>query len=229
MIDPSIITTSQYVKALKADRILREGDLEILNLMYNQPNHEASATEIACTLGLPNVIVVNRIFGGLGKRIKNHLNVRSLDDFYGWYFIAFEGSDDQQFFPWRLRPNFVRALERLNLVTRGEMALKTPVGEMYEGVRRRVISNQFERNLKAREKCLEYYGKKCQGCNDEKRYGKILLSVIQVHHTYPISMIGKKYKIDPIKDLIPLCPNCHAIVHTQSPPLSLKELRKLLP
>jgi len=34
-----------------------------------------------------------------------------------------------------------------------------------------------------------------------------------VHHLVPISKIGKKYRVDPIKDLRPVCPNCHAVIH----------------
>jgi 5-methylcytosine-specific restriction protein A len=51
---------------------------------------------------------------------------------------------------------------------------------------------------------------------------------IQVHHTVPLSSIGTEYVIDPIRDLIPVCPNCHAMLHRKTPPFSIAELRGLL-
>ena len=47
----------------------------------------------------------------------------------------------------------------------------------------------------------------------ENMYGELGKGFIHVHHIVPISMIGKEYKIDPIKDLVPVCPNCHAMLH----------------
>jgi 5-methylcytosine-specific restriction protein A len=44
----------------------------------------------------------------------------------------------------------------------------------------------------------------------------------------PISTIGKQYKLDPINDLIPVCPNCHAMLHMESPPLSISKLKELI-
>lgn len=32
----------------------------------------------------------------------------------------------------------------------------------------------------------------------------------------PISEIGEKYVVDPVRDLIPVCPNCHAAIHSKS-------------
>ena len=44
-------------------------------------------------------------------------------------------------------------------------------------------------------------------------YGELGQGFIHVHHIVPISKIGKEYKIDPINDLVPVCPNCHAMLH----------------
>ncbi len=45
---------------------------------------------------------------------------------------------------------------------------------------------------------------------------------------YPISEIAEEYEVDPVKDLRPVCPNCHAMIHRRSPPLSIEELQVLL-
>lgn len=86
---------------------------------------------------------------------------------------------------------------------------------LYEGAVMQVSINKYERNREAREKCLAVKGYKCAVCGIEfeKVYGDIGLGFIHVHHTVPISTIRKNYVIDPIKDLVPVCPNCHAMLH----------------
>jgi len=51
--------------------------------------------------------------------------------------------------------------------------------------------------------------------------------VIHVHHIVPVSQMQSSYQLNPIKDLVPLCPNCHNIVHRINPPLELNDLRLL--
>lgn len=89
-----------------------------------------------------------------------------------------------------------------------------------EGAKTKVFVNKFERNQKARKLCLEHYGYNCQTChfNFEKMYGEIGKDSIHVHHIIPISKIRKNYQVDPIKDLIPVCPNCHLILHKKNAP-----------
>lgn len=103
-------------------------------------------------------------------------------------------------------------------------------GSYYEGSVRRVSVNAYERDSKARQKCIEYYGLNCFVCgfNFGDTFGKLGEGFIHVHHLHPISGIGKAYKVDPINDLRPVCPNCHAMLHRRSPPLSIDELKQLL-
>ena len=73
----------------------------------------------------------------------------------------------------------------------------------------------------ARRKCLEHYGFTCAVCDFDFAgvYGAIAKKFIHVHHKIPLSEIGKEYVVDPIKDLIPVCPNCQlftwATLHLQ--------------
>ena len=98
-----------------------------------------------------------------------------------------------------------------------------------EGTKTKVFVNRFERNPKARQACLEHYGYNCQICyfNFEYKYGKIGKDSIHVHHIIPISEIGTNYKVDPIKDLLPVCPNCHLILHKKNAP-TVEELKAQL-
>ena len=106
-----------------------------------------------------------------------------------------------------------------------------PLGVEYaEGAKKQVRVNAYERNPKARDACLKQYGRVCCVCefNFETRYGEIGRDFIHVHHLNPISLTSGEYKIDPIRDLRPVCPNCHAMLHTTDPPLRIEELRGLL-
>ncbi|QZA82564.1 HNH endonuclease [Deefgea piscis] len=100
--------------------------------------------------------------------------------------------------------------------------------ELIEGSVTRVMVNAYERNPEARKACLKHWGHQCAVCNFhfELFYGDIGKKYIHVHHLKAISSIGKEYVIDPINDLRPVCPNCHAMLHQQNPPLSIEELEK---
>lgn len=34
--------------------------------------------------------------------------------------------------------------------------------------------------------------------------------------------------VDPIKELFPLCPNCHAMIHRKTPPYTINQLKKIM-
>lgn len=99
--------------------------------------------------------------------------------------------------------------------------------EYLEGALHIIQVNAYERNAEARKACLSHFGVECQVCgfDFEQVYGELGTSFIHVHHIVPLSEIGKTYQVDPIKDLVPVCPNCHAMIHRTRPALSLQELR----
>ena len=101
----------------------------------------------------------------------------------------------------------------------------------YEGSIRSITVNAYERNLKSRQECISHYGLDCQVCgiNFAEKYGKVGEGFIHVHHLKPLSEIGEEYEIDPINDLCPVCPNCHAIIHKRrNLPYSIEEVRDFL-
>lgn len=102
--------------------------------------------------------------------------------------------------------------------------------EFYEGASQQITVNTYERNAKARSACIEHYGAKCIVCgfDFQGKYGEIGKDFIHVHHTKPLGEIGAEYKVDPINDLCPVCPNCHAMLHRRKPPFSINELRSKL-
>lgn len=91
-------------------------------------------------------------------------------------------------------------------------------------------TTKYERNPINRKLCLSIKGYKCSVCgfDFEKEYGIIGKEFIEVHHAIPVSQMGENYKVDPIKDLFPLCPNCHAMIHKKNPPYTIDELKEIM-
>lgn len=104
------------------------------------------------------------------------------------------------------------------------------VAEYTEGEVHEVVQNRYERNREARGKCIETKGCKCAVCgmDFEEKYGEIGRGFIHVHHLIPISSIGKDYVIDPVNHLVPVCPNCHNMLHRKDPPMTPEELKKII-
>jgi 5-methylcytosine-specific restriction enzyme A len=100
----------------------------------------------------------------------------------------------------------------------------------YEGAAATVQVNRFERDPKARKACIRHYGARCQACGFDfaKRYGALGEGFIHVHHIVPLSEVRSSYVVDPVKDLRPICPNCHAMLHRQRPSLSIEDLKGML-
>ena len=99
-----------------------------------------------------------------------------------------------------------------------------------EGKVSQVLTNKYERNPANRELCLAANGYLCKICgfDFEDKYGKIGYKFIHVHHIQMVSSFGREYYLDPVKDLIPVCPNCHAMLHRTNPPMKPEELKELI-
>ena len=99
---------------------------------------------------------------------------------------------------------------------------------IYEGAKKKVTVNVYERNPEARRICIDHYKCICSVCDFsfEKVYGAIGKDFIHVHHIKLLSKIKKGYKVNPVKDLRPVCPNCHSMIHRKNPPYTIEELKK---
>lgn len=99
--------------------------------------------------------------------------------------------------------------------------------ELVEG-RAKLVSHIIrERNAEARKICIDEYGYSCVVCgfNFENKYGSLGKDFIHVHHITPLSETDYEKPVDPIEDLRPVCPNCHAMLHRSSPILTINELK----
>lgn len=103
-------------------------------------------------------------------------------------------------------------------------------GVYTEGGVRRIETNRYERNPVNRELCLAANGYSCSICgfDFQKEYGELGHHFIHVHHINPVSHSNDSYEINPVTDLIPVCPNCHAMLHRKNPPLQPEELADII-
>lgn len=99
-----------------------------------------------------------------------------------------------------------------------------------EGSTKAKLINSYERDAKARKKCISYYGCSCQACGFDfsNKYGDAAQGYIEVHHKVPLSTLQSNYVVDPINDLIPLCSNCHSVAHRKNPPYTVEELKNMI-
>ena len=108
-----------------------------------------------------------------------------------------------------------------------ELDLSQP---LIEGARYQVTVNAFERDPRARQLCITRHGTACAICGFSfgTAYGPVAEGFIHVHHLRPLSEIGREYEVNPVEDLRPVCPNCHAVLHRRVPSFSIEEVRGFL-
>jgi len=101
---------------------------------------------------------------------------------------------------------------------------------LFEGAVRQVTVNAYERSAEARRRCIAAHQPRCAICGVDfgAHYGPEFDGLIHVHHVRPISEVGGQYTIDPVEDLRPVCPNCHAVIHFGGRLRSISEVRALL-
>lgn len=136
---------------------------------------------------------------------------------------------------WKLLADYLDI--EIDLLPKGEVIYPDELSfeeEKYiEGQPKKVTVNNYERDQLARKACIEHYSKNgricCQICGFDfgNFYGEDYANIIEVHHIKPLAEIGKSYKVNPKKDLIPVCPNCHTVLHSKVGE-SLKDLQKRL-
>jgi hypothetical protein len=87
----------------------------------------------------------------------------------------------------------------------------------------------YARNPQARAACIGYHGLACAVCDMRfgETYGEEYASFIHVHHHRALASRGGSYVVNPVEDLIPVCPNCHAVIHRHDPPLDIEAVRDL--
>lgn len=103
--------------------------------------------------------------------------------------------------------------------------------ELREGSRCEATLDRYERSEAARKACIAAHGATCAICGFDFShvYGPAFIGIIQVHHIVPLHVVGEEHEVDPVRDLIPVCPNCHVALHSKPDGTYLPdELRALM-
>jgi predicted HNH restriction endonuclease len=99
-----------------------------------------------------------------------------------------------------------------------------------EGAVLKTLRSVYVRDPNARQQCINKYGPKCFICkfSFKESYGKVADGFIHVHHVRQLSNIRKEHRVDPVKHLRPVCPNCHAVLHLSNPAYSIEKVQSFL-
>jgi len=101
-----------------------------------------------------------------------------------------------------------------------------------EGSRTMKFVSVYERDARYRRQALAIHGYRCVVCEKsmEDIYGDAGKNFIHVHHLVPVSTFERPRAIDPEKELVPVCPNCHAIIHRgkRGGTMSIDEVRQAM-
>lgn len=236
--DPLEISAEAWAGLLMDREVTTESDLSILKLVYESRNHELRASEIASILGMSHHGPINLQISRFSKRVLARTGVPPSLSRRGrprWWHVPFLAHREGGVSLWIMRPELVMALEIAfgeddsQLIYSGEIADElTPSAS--EGAMSRVLVNRYERSRRARSMSIAHHGHRCIVCDFdfEQVYGPAGKDKIHVHHLIPLSEIQREYEIDPVRDLCPVCPNCHLIIHSRKEPFTIEEMRETI-
>lgn len=104
-----------------------------------------------------------------------------------------------------------------------------------EGASKQVTRNERERSKVARQLCLDHYEAKygrifCVACGMDfgRTYGPEGVGFIHVHHLNPLAETRTARTVSPDFDLVPVCPNCHAMIHKGGQTRTIAEIRQMM-
>jgi len=129
--------------------------------------------------------------------------------------------------------NYIESVfkEELNHSLLPEELVPAQAETFIEGAKKQITINAYERNPIARSKCIQIHGTKCVICGFDfgAFYGAEFKGKIHVHHIKPLHLIDETYEVDPEHDLVPVCPNCHMVLHSKQDGIfTIKEVQEMI-
>lgn len=100
-----------------------------------------------------------------------------------------------------------------------------------DGATKYYYGKRYERNPENRKRAIAIHGLSCKVCNFnfEEVYGERGVGFIEVHHINQLSTLKQETLINIEKDLVPLCSNCHRMIHRKKDEiLTIAELKKIV-
>jgi predicted HNH restriction endonuclease len=205
--------------------------LRMLLAHYHAPKLTLTATQMAKAMGYQTFASSNLHYGRLGRAVGDTLGWNPLPSTLVYVLAEFEKPEREWL--WIMRPAVAEALEKLGWVKGEHSEIPEEVdmtASLYEGAVRRIAINAYERNSAAREKCILHYGCRCTACGRTlaEIYGETAQGLIHVHHLRQLSEANSEYQVDPIQDLRPVCPTCHAVIHSRNPTFSIEDIQEMI-
>ncbi|MCZ2342129.1 MAG: HNH endonuclease [Bacteroidales bacterium] len=230
---------ADYVRGLTAIRsLVRDDHLRAFRVHYAAENRAASAKQIAALVDIDGgwaIVNVSSLYGKLGHALCDELGIQPelQPDFkHRWWSVWSRGWSTRGGFVWQMLPQVADAFEQLGWVQpESQFPDEVPPGLAFtEGAVRQVTVNAYERSREAVSRCKATHGTDCAVCGFSfgAMYGVVAEGYIHVHHLRPLSEVGGAYVVDPVEDLRPVCPNCHAVLHLGGRCRSIEEVRQLL-
>lgn len=99
-----------------------------------------------------------------------------------------------------------------------------------EGAATRVMTNHYERSRSNRAIAIIVHGSACLACGFDfgSIYGEVGAGYVEIHHLTPVHSMGEARVVNPLEELVPLCANCHRMVHRVSPPIPPDVLTEII-
>lgn len=234
-----IPSVQQYQDVI--EKFFSHRQIETLKTLYYFPDASATAKDLAKALNYASYHAANRQIGQIGKIISQHTGIvppayiGNNGEQPAYFLLVGEYFKDTG---WNMWNEMQEALENLNLVSGNtdDSIERLPTetfqfdeDELFnEGKVVRVFVNRYERNQKARQECIRHYGDKCYVCGFDfgATYGDIAKGFIHVHHKTQLADTHEEYNVDPINDLIPVCANCHSVIHLTKTAMTIEELKE---
>lgn len=223
-------TVAEYVKAFR-EIVVAPHHRRMLRFHYHAPNHELTATQMSKALDYPSYKVANLHYGKLGRLVGKQLGWKPLPEQAIFVLVTFEKPGHE--WHWIMRPEVATAMEQIGWVEDEQAAIPEEVdvsAPLYEGAVRRIDVNSYERSCAAREMCILHYGCRCVACGQTlaEKYGETAQGLIHVHHLRQLADINAQYQVDPVQDLRPVCPSCHTVIHSRTPPYTVEEVTAMI-
>ena len=224
-------SAEHFVEALQGVSNVTDQHIQMLRVHYHSTERTVTARQLAHRMGYGSHSAVNLQYGRLARLIGEQVDYSPEPQQLGTL-VLFEKR--QNVWHWIMRDEVARALEQLGWVDSDDILLPEEIAAtmapLTEGAVSRVTVNAYERNPEARRKCIEAHGTDCCVCGFSfgSTYGEVADGYIHVHHLRPLSEIDGEYVVDPVADLRPVCPNCHAVIHRRIPAFSIEEAQEFI-
>lgn len=234
------IPIDDWVKLLKDKNIFTEEAIEMVFFTFSQ-KYQSTPTDIGLAMGVSQQKVSSINVNTARKIYQKYKCIPpNRNGSYMYWNVLFSDSNIKKtpsgYYVFKLRDNLIKAIQFIQDTDSDFFSLqninKTGINNLSiysEGEVKFNWIKTYGRNALARKKCIDFHGALCSICGFDfsKEYNGQFENLIVVHHIEPLGEVKKTHSIDPKVDLIPVCANCHLVIHTKKPAYQPEEIKKM--